>query len=857
MKKYVVGTVYDFLFYCYGTIMLKKNTLLVAIICLSAFSLSAQEIVPYYQLGSIAPTSPGAYRFGSLGYSNPAVLSTMNGWQEQSLFANIKDEDDYSYGFFSNSGPFGIGSINYKINDKSVYDTRFNFGMGNRAFGIGVGYSWISGDKSYFNLSNSWNFGMIIRPSEYFSASLHHQWDSKNDNGETVAEIAVRPIPHYPLSLFIDAAWGNYYSFENLDELTWSAGASWEFVDGIRLNGRYFSENAMYAGNDAITVGFDVSLGRTGFAYQSNMEQGDETNLNSHTVIARWSQYKDRTIFDGMGLDKRNKHVIINPAKNPLESFQGYIPFVSFGTSQAKLMTILKKFDKIKKDPTIHTIYLNIRDFALSYEELWEVREKIKEVKETGIKVVIFAENLSMSSYHFASVADEIYLDPLGMMTLEGFAMGRSYYKDMMDKLGVGFEELRLFKYKSAAESFARSEQSEGDREQRQKYIDDIYAFAKQEIADGRDLDVSKIDEYSNTKLFFSTNEAIDRKLIDKVGRWRNIDSIIGSNDKIKIRREGWGSHEIKPMDNLWSEKRKEEIAIVYASGACAMESGIQGRKLAQIMESVMTQDHIKAVVLRVNSPGGSAMASDLVAEVTRKYKGKKPVIVSQASLAASGGYWLSMDADTILAAPMTITGSIGVIAQWVYDKGITDTLGINYYVAKAGKYSDLGQPFQLPLIGIGLPARNLTKDERAQFEGMIDGHYQDFLKAVSEGRGMDSSRVAELAQGRIYSGTHGLEVGLVDEIGGIQKALDIIVEKLGIEDDEDILVREYKPNSGFSLGEFFSASAGIKLKSIKTEDVLKDKVLDDLKMRIENNGKPMYILPYEMYEDLMLEQLD
>jgi hypothetical protein len=355
--------------------MLKKITLLTAVLCLTAFSLSAKEFINYYELGRVAPTSPGAYRFGSLGYSNPAILSTMGNWSENVLFGNSIDEDNYSFGFMTNGGPFGVGSIRYNIGDNSFWDTRFNLGLGNRTFGLGIGYSWIAGDKKFMNLGNSWNIGFMYRPIEFLSIGAHRQFTTNGNQGETVAEVAVRPIPHYPLAFFADAAWNDEFDFEDdIEDLTWSAGLSWEVVDGIRLNGRYMSENAMYAGNDAVSVGIDVSFGRVGVAYQANAENTDDTDIASHTFVYRVSHYRDRNIFDGMGVDKRHKHIIINPSRN---SLNGLIPFVSFGGSQAKLTTILKKFDKIKADKAIHTVYLNVRDFALSYAELWEVREKI------------------------------------------------------------------------------------------------------------------------------------------------------------------------------------------------------------------------------------------------------------------------------------------------------------------------------------------------------------------------------------------------------------------------------------------------------------------------------------------------
>ena len=824
--------------------------------------MSQKDFVSYYEMGKFMQSAPGAFRFGGLGYENPAVLATMGEWSELSLFANGGSDVDYSFGGFTNTGGLGLGTILHRVGDKQFWDNRISLGFGNRTFGLGVAYSSIGGDKKEFGLSDSWIFGALYRPSEFISIGYHYRLAYQNEVAEHVAEVGLRPIPKYPLTIYADAS---LHSEDELkgSNLDWSAGLSWEFIDGVRLNARYM--DSKYFNDEAVTVGVDFSVGRSAVSYQANAYQDVDNNmsLGSSTYALRYSKHKDRTFLEGFGVDKRHKHIVLsmNAMKDKLGVSSIFDPSAGFrsllGKNQLDLLEVLKKLDYLKKDKAVNTVYLNMQEFAtFSYSDLWEIREKIKEVQESGIKFIIFAEALEIKTYHFASIADEIYLDPLGMVMLQGFSMGRSYYKDLLDKYGVGYEEIRLFKYKSAVESFARSEQSEGDREQRQKYIDDLYGFAKKEISEARGISIDKIDELSNKHLLILANNAEKENLITGQARWRNIDSLISKKSKKnKLTFESWRINTVVPNDDLWSEKEKQEIAIVYASGACMMEGGIEARKLARIMENVCSKSSTKAVILRVNSPGGSAMASDLVAEVVRKYKGKKPIIVSQGSLAASGGYWLSMDADTIVATPMTITGSIGVIASWVYDKGFSDTLGINYQVVKAGNYSDLGSPVTLPLIGLGLPARNLKQDERSQLEDMISNSYALFVNSVAEGRGMDSAKVHELAQGRIYSGIHGKEVGLVDEIGGLQKAIDIAKERLNIAKDDEIRLREYKPKSGFNLMDLFVSYSYDMTSSFDgtnqaMKKIIQDKVLEDLEMRIENNGKPMLLIPMDYYKD-------
>lgn len=823
--------------------------------------------VNYRQTQGIIQASPAVYRFGALGYSNPAILSTVGNWKETSLFLQKSEEDILSGGGVANSGPFGIGTLYHTDGSHSFMDTRISFGLGDRSFGLGVSYSMITGDKEVFNLSDSWMFGMVYRPNEYISlgAGYRTAHQIKGDHlvkSEYTADLGIRPIVGYPLTIYGDVSYARPKKFQKAvydpetgrfiggERYHAGLGVSWEIVDGIRLNGKYTADmnNPELS---SISAGFDFSLGKYGVGMKMDAPSEPAAGLMSGTFCYRLTPLSDRTVLRG---GPGRKHVLLFKTKRRsfIDNLMPDIPFVSFGSSDRLSLTeILSKLERIKNTRGIETVSINMNDIVLPYAELWEVREKLKKLQEQGISIEIYAESLDIKAYHFASIADKIYLDPLGGIMLQGFAMGRSYYKDMLDKFGVGFEEIRLYKYKSAAEGFARSGASEADKEQRQAYIDDIYEFALSEISQSRNISDSTIKAFSNNHLYISAEKAMELNLIDDAKR---LSDFLMMSEKRGVfseyRVSNWRGTRIVPLDDEWSEKRAEEIAIVYAKGECAMESGIQARKLANLLNSVCGRRSVKAVILRVDSPGGSAMASDLVADVIKNHKGEKPIIVSQGSLAASGGYWLSMNADKIVAAPMTITGSIGVISSWIYNKGLADSLGIKYETVKTGKYSDFGQSVSLPLIGLGLPARNLTDDERSQMEAMIEESYQKFVKNVADGRDIDSSKVHRLGQGRIYSGIDAQENGLIDALGGIQKAIEIAKEEIGMSRDDEIDITEYSPSSGSGLPKFLSRFT-IGSESDDVENLIKQKVLEDIEYRLANNGKPMYILPIECYDYL------
>jgi len=806
-------------------------------ISISAFSQNG-SFRNYYSHTPYMQAPDGAFRYGTYGFLNPAILGMVD--RVESVFMlNDKNSgfDKPDLGYFMGDKGFGLGTIRYDFAGKSFWDTRISMGFGTKEFSLGLGYGFISGDNPY-GYNTNYRIGAMYRPLPYISIGYMLTSTFNNENTEHVAELGIRPIKNYPLTFFADAVVDKYDDYK---EVKWSAGASWEVLDGIRFNGRYFSDERM-------SLGLDISLGFTGLGMIASAPKSDQLGDATNSYAIRFSPL-DRSILYDL-VQKKDKVLKLSLIGN-LESSSSLLSIIESGkTSQVNLMTILTKLDEIKKRKDVKAIVFNMTKFSADYESMWEIREKIAEVKATGKKIIVYSENYGIRDYHFASIADRIVIEPMGIVALEGFAMGRSYYKEFMDKYGIGFDEIRLFKYKSAVESFTRTSFSEGDKEQRQSLIDDNYEFARKEICEARKISEKEFDDIVDGDLILVAENAKTKKLVDYLHRWNQIDSlIIKWDEKSTIVEESWISFNTTPHDDKWGDQARK-VAIVYAEGACDMETGIKGLELSKIMENVLTNDAYEAVILRVNSPGGSALASDYVAEVIRRHKNKKPVIVSQAAVAASGGYWLSMDADTILAAPMTITGSIGVISSWMYNKGLMDSLGIDFDLVKRGKHSDLGMPITLPFIPIGLPVRKFTSDEMKNFEGMILHSYGDFVRKVATGRGTDSAKIGAVAQGRVYSGTKGKEIGLVDEIGGLSKALDIVKDRIKFKKNDELVIHEFKPKADFSLGSLF---ANFATKSIKLseKDLMLRLIEEDIKIRLENNGKPLYILPNDYYNFL------
>jgi len=370
--------------------------------------------------------------------------------------------------------------------------------------------------------------------------------------------------------------------------------------------------------------------------------------------------------------------------------------------------------------------------------------------------------------------------------------------------------------------------------------IDEWYSISADMISASRNISKDKFDELVNGELNYNSKKAIDLKLVDKLGRITDIDSLVKDYDKsiTAVVPSGFLYSEPAPIDDQWAYETSA-IAIVYAIGACDMNSGIAARTLVNDLKMAYSNSRIKAIVLRVDSPGGDALASDYIAKVVRENKGKKPLIVSQGTVAGSGGYWLSMDADVIVSTPMTITGSIGVIGGFMYDKGLKDSIGISYDLVKRGKFSDLGSSYSMPIIPIGFPARPMNDEELSLVKKEILYLYDDFVEKVANGRKMGVDKVKELAQGRIWSGRDAKANGLVDELGGLSYAIDLAKKKAGIQDDKNVKFYEFPKSRMFNFSAFIPKLIGIDIEKPKSE-------IEKIKFLFDMNGKVMPMLPID-----------
>jgi len=796
---------------------MKKKTALIAIIFLICFQISgAQYSTDYYSRYHFLMGPPGAFNDGLAGDANPAVLALLNGfesrffWSTDGLDASSFD----NWGLFLGVPNLGFGVQRYNYGDFHVTDYRLSTAIGSQSRMFGFGYGWTTGNKHEIGRKRLVSLGALTRPCRYFSMGLVGNFSLEDDWNEGIAEVGIRPLGTPRLTLFADGAIERDMKFS---DAPWSAGASIQVFPGLDLIGRYFE-------SEAFTLGFTFNFGRAGLGGQSHYDGNQDHIGNSYHL--RLGSLRP-SVIPGY-IDAGNRYLPLN-----LKGRVDYQKYVFFDKETLRFADILNNIKAAASDPRVAVIALNLSDLHIYGEHAWEIRQELIKAKSAGKKVVAFFDRAEMTNYHLASAADLIVMDPQGDLMVGGYVLGRTYLKGTLDKLGLGFDEWRFFKYKSAPETYSRTNMSDADREQRQAYVDDLYDLVRDDICQSRNLTSDQYEKIINDQGFLMSDEAIAAGLVDTVGRWSD-------NGKIISRFMGQGMGGISASDLMDNALYRDtwgpmpQIAVVYGLGECAMDKGIRARWLERVFKSLARKKSIKAVVFRVDSPGGDGMASDLVAEALRECAKSKPVIISQGQVAGSGGYWISMYGDEIIAGPNTVTGSIGVYGGWLYDKGFSQKLGMTSDHVQRGKHADLRFGVTLPYLGLRIPARNLNDEEYARMKKLILAFYDEFVQRVAAGRHMPVEKVMEIAQGHFYSGLNGKKVGLVDKIGGLEMAIALARDKSGIDPEKEVEIIEIPKYKGLFRFDLFPDYSPIAAKMIDAD------IYRYLKAVTEHNGRPL-----------------
>lgn len=436
---------------------------------------------------------------------------------------------------------------------------------------------------------------------------------------------------------------------------------------------------------------------------------------------------------------------------------------------------ILQSIRKAKTDEHIKGIYLEASSPVAGFATLEEVRNALLDFKSSGKFIYAYAEVFSQKGYYMASVADKILLNPQGVLELKGLSAQLMFYKNMLDKLDVEVQIFRHGKFKSAIEPFMLDKMSEANRQQIETYIGSIWHVMLQGISRQRKTTPDELNRIANTLELRDPEDALRLKLVDALSY---------EDEAMGLIRKGLGidadkkvnfvklDDYIKTPEKDVFKKGKDKIAVIYAVGEIVSgegtEDNIGSDRIAKTIREARTDESIKAIVLRVNSPGGSALASDVIWREVTLAKKAKPVIVSMGDVAASGGYYISCAADKIYAQPNTITGSIGVFGLIPNaQKALSEKLGITIDTANTNKHSDMGSIL-----------RKATPEEYDYIQKSVEHVYDVFTARVAEGRGMPQAEVDSIGQGRVWAGTDALKIKLVDELGGLQDAIAFAAKK-------------------------------------------------------------------------------
>ncbi len=466
--------------------------------------------------------------------------------------------------------------------------------------------------------------------------------------------------------------------------------------------------------------------------------------------------------------------------RDPERPFEYFDPVSFEPESRMGLDMILENIKKAKENENIPGIVMDLTMVPAGMGTLNEIRDALLEFKSDGKFILCYSNTFSQGAYYLATAADEIYMTPNGVMPFLGLSSEVLFIKGALDKLGIEMQVFKKGEYKGAVEPLLYNELSEENREQIQDYLNSLWGYMVNDISESRGIPAETLNQLANNIDIFNAEDALENKLIDDVIYY---DEFI---DKVKELTDTDPEDDIKTisfskLDKVPKKRKvkglaKNEIAVVYATGSImageSVEGSIGGDAYARAIRKARRDSSVKAIVLRVNSPGGSGQASDIIWREVKLAAEAKPVIASMGDVAASGGYYISAPATTILANPNTITGSIGVFGFFPNMKELmNEKLGITSDIVKTNEHADFGFPFE-----------PLGNEEVMRLSKEIDEFYDNFVNIVAEGRDMSYEEVNNIARGHVYSGLDAIELGLIDEFGGMEDAIKLAAEKAEIE---------------------------------------------------------------------------
>ena len=502
--------------------------------------------------------------------------------------------------------------------------------------------------------------------------------------------------------------------------------------------------------------------------------------------------------------------------ENPFDMLMG-----GAGTSALSLENMLKAVEQAKENENVKGIYMEAGMLsAASPAMLQELRDAIVDFKESGKFVLSYGDTYTQGAYYLCSAADSVVVNPQGVLDWHGMSMQTMFFKEILDKLGVNVQVFKVGTYKSAVEPFIGTEMSDANREQMEVFTSEIWKEMLVDVSESRKISVEELNQLADTvTLLCETSFYLDEKLVDKVAYSDEIPQMICNMMDVDDE-DDYNTITVDEMASVASNKPKDDsgniVAVYYAYGDIVNtpSSGISSEEIASSvvirdLEKLADDDDVKAVVLRVNSGGGSAYASEQIWHQVMNIKSKKPIVVSMGGMAASGGYYISCAADYIFAEPTTLTGSIGIFGMIPeVSELVTEKIGLHSETVKTNKFADFGDL-----------TRPMNENEKAVMQAYVNRGYELFTKRCADGRGMEQDSIKAVAEGRVWTGLHALELGLVDQLGGLD---DAIAEAKKRAEIEACTVKTYPGTSSF-IEKLSGAVGGDSYADAKMKEILGD----------------------------------
>jgi protease-4 len=628
----------------------------------------------------------------------------------------------------------------------------------------GVNYQW---RNDAFG-KGGFRSGLTWRPHN--STSLGFTWDNPYKAspsyrfGAALRPLAFLPsIQNYRLELSADFNYAKNpadYEFQKP-----VLGINTQVLDGLNIGASYNLEN------ETAFVRFGLNFGETDLGSVGRVTENDNYAIP-------YIHLGEETFKPFLGLHGKNWYEM--RLKGSVVSYRApkysLGPLKIYEKGTVSIDDLIARLKLAKDDPSIEGILLKNPSFATSFALQQELIAAFQDFKSTDKYVVFYFDNISNGGYIFASsIADKIYLNPMGSVDLRGLSITSPYLHDMLSYLGIEVYNFRSHKYKNAGNMLSESEMTEAEREVYDSILQSIYDQMVAMINSGRgDRLAASVEETIDNGPYFLAQDALDAGLVDELIYEDELSDDLDGEYTFSSTKKGLEDY----RDYDWSYPREKLVAVIYASGNIVMGKGAPGQKIAHettvdLIRAARKNKAYKGIILRVDSGGGSAQASDIILrELTlAQVEDRKPVVVSMAGVAGSGGYYIACKADRIIADPATITGSIGVIGLVLNPEQMFRKIKVNWSTVKKGENADFGSLY-----------RSWTQDEKRKMEQVIEATYEDFVRKVDEGRiGLDREQVHQYAQGRIWTGEQAKEIDLIDDLGGLETAVQHMRELTGI----------------------------------------------------------------------------